>query len=810
MNAPFVISFEHYEFESELADLEYTSYDRTYPFLGGEPDWDFETRDEQFDSLGHQILTDDPTFHDLLQEARTKLGISETIPELISRDKHLDEALHYIMSIVGDDELSTSNSKFFGLLCMIMGVHISGIQVSWKDCGISDLVGNYAEGWIVLPPNAEASFEAVNRRNANQGVPYLLDPVRMKYLSPVRKQSEMENDLASKLTHLSEIAAWTDPSWFTYDYHQMALVFATVSFDYTSAQSFPYLHKTEGGCGGSPPYGNIDSAISGIFKYTRGRSIRAIVGVMAETVKIHLNEMKPAESFFLKSSHLAQMGDKRWLEYITAYRSLQSEGGLSRAETNSLLRALEGSQLPSEMLDLATDIEPANASIGVAISHLRNDGFIFTELDVKMLLNKRAKERAVFGTVPMRQVLQELEEEQRLFKTNHWKVLTEIAGSNREMRELTSNLLSSYEGEADDDKVRSIMRQYYTIRAESHNRFSSFMYSDTVKVFKASEVLTLLEKGDKPLRADFLQTEGIDKVVRSYDNDTISEKRRKESIVKWLSEDSLKTLLENPLPPGIGPDDSRLFFSIKRQVESNTSRKIFVILFTSDTRLGRLTEDYLATYARERQVTEPDFTIICSIITREQYLSVCLSGVAEMRMLRRGLESEGDTIKRIWDNLRKSDRRIPYWNFILGRPWYLPEDILTRIDTLARGTDRIRAFTRRTLYEVVCEYDYPNLDRGMELLTYHSSTNTIQSHGGGFLQRRTLAGMPGISWASYPVDDIRKWPDFSFGAKKSYTVDPHVIGQMARRLRIYKVRDRPIYDRVSSWRSNIPRVSTPQ
>ena len=46
-----------------------------------------------------------------------------------------------------------------------------------------------------MPPNREASIDAVTRHHKHSGVPIIMDPLKLKQVSAVRKQSVLETDL---------------------------------------------------------------------------------------------------------------------------------------------------------------------------------------------------------------------------------------------------------------------------------------------------------------------------------------------------------------------------------------------------------------------------------------------------------------------------------------------------------------------------------------------------------------------------------------------------------------------------------------
>lgn len=98
-------------------------------------------------------------------------------------EKDRGKTIHFVQSVVGDDETNTTNSYAFGPVIIGTGPVICGIKVSWKDTGCSKYLSNYAEGWTLTPINGESTFEAVSR-HAGNGVPFVLDPVKGKRIEP--------------------------------------------------------------------------------------------------------------------------------------------------------------------------------------------------------------------------------------------------------------------------------------------------------------------------------------------------------------------------------------------------------------------------------------------------------------------------------------------------------------------------------------------------------------------------------------------------------------------------------------------------
>jgi hypothetical protein len=662
------------------------------------------------------------------------LGFRDTFPELMG--KTLNQPYHVIESNVGDDSNVTTDLLMYGLLTLCTAVHVSFIKLSMKDIGISKWLANYAEGWMLTPPSAGSSFEAVNRYNKGRGLAFCLDPVKLKLLSAVRKQSSEEMDLESKLSHLAEIAAWTDRSWFTYDFHQMSLLLANCVFDFNDARSFPFLYKTEGGCGGLPPYGNLATAFSALHHYTRGRSKRAILGVMQESVAVSNDRMAPKDTFFLRASHLANAGDKQWAHYESAYRTMVDRGQLSRAEARDILRELTGSELNQDILSLGFEVTPERFTVGSAIGQLRDKGYLMTEIDVKLLEQKLEKERSVFGKKPIGDLLLEQEEAARLFKSQSWKLLTQLyEGSDAVRRSVDGKLGSITDG---FESFAVIAEDYYRLRGDHNAQFTSFFYTDTIRVFKTKDVQDYFGVKDPALARDFAKSEVIPAYRPMLEENRLKREARDE-VESWLESGDLNEILRGPLPTGIGTDDSRILKEIWEQpVNKNVTGHVTVLL-TDDSGLVRTS----AAILKQKDWGKRTTAAVCQL-RRNDYMAICLQGVRE------------DYDNKL-SGLTEAPRliKVPYYNYILRKMWYLPNEVVGGIRDMVPGNWRKSVETK--LY-----YDVPNLERGLERTTYRSDTNSITVWGGGCLSRLTVDNLPwGRSWAELPFSVITKWDDFS-------------------------------------------------
>lgn len=722
-----------------------------------------------------------PDLHDKLKTAaqdvcdRLKLPSFES---LINTDKSKKKDFSFIQSVVGDDEKTTTDSQAFGPLLIVAGPIISRVKVSWKDTGISKEVGNYAEGWTIVPPTTEASFEAVNRRHQRNGVPIVLDGVKLKLASPVRKQSKLELDLESKMKKISEAASWTHPAWFTYDYHQMMIIIAQNVFDFRDARSFPYLYTSEGGCGGLPPYSNLDTVKSAIFAFHKGKAKRTIYGIMHETLECHQGRLKPSETFFLRSTHIAQLGDQAWLKYDQVYRQMLKNSTPMDAKRQLDVLA-DKEALPAELLQKSAEVSPENVVIGTAISHLRHDGFIMTELDVKMFLESQKKIQALGGKIPFSQILSEIEDEKTKFKSNSWTVLGEISKlfSTEDFTSIGKlDELPLLEDEDGHETADAIMTGYYGLRSERYAEFTSFSYTDAIRVFKTSDVEEYIQRKGNVLRSDIVTQMSLPLSYR-FSTDIVSERERKERILSWISGGDLNDLLNHPLPPGIGPDDSRIFLrvfeNLSRVIEEETVHRPPVILLLSGDR--RLARD-LYNYAR---VAHPKKKWAIYTIEPMQYIGLCLTHL-------RAREDRED-----W---AMKPQNFKVWNYLALDYMDLPDQVVSDLYAQLRIKLGVRHFMP------IIEYDFPNLERALEPGSYRRETNTVSIRKSGFLRSQTLTSMSRrTSWACQPMDSIFGWDDFSVTSKTTYPlVKPKNFGSF------FNNPVRPdLYRAIASWNQRV-------
>lgn len=707
-----------------------------------------------------------------------------TLNELLGTDlSSQSRTFHEIESDCGDDEAITTDSASYGPLRINAGPVISRIKLSRKDSGASKRILNYTEGWIVTPPTAESCFEAVNRRHRGSGVPFLLDPVKLKNLSAVRKQSLKELDLPSKIEKQFEMAGWVARGQLSYDYHQMACILGITVFDFRDSRSFPYLYRTEGGCGGSPPFDNTDTVESAIHFFHKGKAQRTIYGLMKETVEIYDGRRAPNETFFVRSSHIAQLGDEAWKRYNAVYRSILK--GNNPSDARNLISILANKKsLPSEILEKGVEIPVDDVTKATAIAHLRREGFLLTELDVKLSIENRKKVLGLGGRTPFREILQEIEEEKKEFQSNSYKVLGTIADylskdeRNHDVFDLF-DIPSNTDGDEESCRLRKqILRSYYKLRQEHNADFTSFTYSDSLRVFKSSDVSEYVKQHGNVLRETI--TRQLDpRLKMAKEVDIPSEKARKEEILGWIEKDDIHTLLANPLPPGIGPDDGRIVQQVCQIIDGKPSRdetpNVFV-LFSSDRALGRTIRDRLRRRA-------PDKNWIVVQVFADLYMALCAND------LRRSLDREPHF---------RQGRNVEFYNFLNQSKAYFPK---TLFDNIQKEVSRIGkvSFFSHTLY------DFPNLERTMELAEWDPAARSIIAYGGGYLRRESLDLFGHKSWAAQPLDKFFRHPDFNCTSRMVYGLK---TSQNDRRIKTFANQAMPPSRRneITTWSAGVHRT----
>jgi len=655
-----------------------------------------------------------------------------------------------IRSFVGDDETITTNSLAYAVLCIVAGPLISKIKISWADVQFNRWMFNYAEGWILLPPTMDSGFESVTRHNRSTGVPIVLDPVRFKNLSAVRKQSNMEQDLPSKFRSLAETAAWTDRSWFTWDLHQYALILGVEIFDFMRSTMFPYLFQSEGGCGGAPPWNNLFTAAGAIFRYKRGRAYRGIIGIMTDADSVFTGLRSPQEALFTKNLNLALSGDKRWLEIRSEMERRKADAQLVGLPYDQSVVAAAEELIPRELLAVSSTVHPTDALTGSAIAFLRNKGYLMTEFDLVQKAADQKRTSAVWGKIPLR----EIEDQTNLRLKEYHESFLEALSDLHLVEKLDPQVYRELEGTPDPmaPGALAILEKYYRLRTQNIGLFSTFIFNERIRLFKTADVTKHYLKAVSSIRDAFC--EGVESNFRPdwrRRQQLFDEEETFSEVEHWLNSAPLNELFQGSFPPGIGTDDAR----IAREMRLDTERHLrdgrtggLYLVISSDKKMATacqqmLTHDY------------PDFNARIVEMAVPEYISWCLL--------------ENSNRPKAWGSSRSwlSQQRIqnPLHSGYVNIHGPL-------LDILEQESRFLPPFGRK---EFGVYYDYPNVNRTFK--RYRIQNGVAVEHTGGFLTRTRAEADWTIS--SKPLPSLYETDDFVFMKKKT------IYQPGNRRLRVY-------------------------
>mmetsp|Transcript_4340 Transcript_4340/g.9047 ORF Transcript_4340/g.9047 Transcript_4340/m.9047 type:complete len:688 (-) Transcript_4340:67-2130(-) len=677
------IRFTSYQsdFNSDI-DLDFQTEDHTYS-----SEWDFP------ESLQGRIL-------DRAREWGSRLKRDFNTALKIGAG---NGTIYAIISVTGDDEIITTDNVTIILLHLSTAEIISEITISGKDTGISGKKGNYTEGWILHGPAREADFTSVILRHHRDGVPLVFDITKLKATSAVRKQSSLELDLESKYSLLNKAADWVDKNWFTYDFAQMSLIFATCIFDFTAARIFPYLYKTEGGCGGKPPWNCVPTALCTLRYFNKGKSTKSVLALMDECYQISEFNIEPHEALYINASHYAQAGNEKLSQISNAKRFLQSFDKETRMEVLESCRGADA--LPPELLEKSVVVEVKDKLLGCAISELRKNGLILTELDVQLKQIGLEKFSDLLKNENMGTVRKRREEEKKRVKRNGLAQLSRFSNVDITLTNIEESALS-------------IMSRYYYIRTDLSD-MTSLIYAGLLRVFKTSDV------DDYYRRHSFGLSDEIITGISMLKNQNLNLKTNQAKTdlvyqIDWLETGELYDLFEDEIPPSIGSDDARLGRKILKSIEIHRDMDtilVFVII-SNDVRLEKSINKLVSHYGNVRIVR---YGLLPYIL--ECHTNISMAKVEAYNFLRNSTSR--------FDGIEKQIRQSVRWI----------------------GGDRVS-------YKIL--YDFPNINK--ELMGFFPiSKGLIGKTIGGFLRRETAraSGYQLLAW-----NDFKSLPDFEKSVKK--------------------------------------------
>jgi regulation of enolase protein 1 (concanavalin A-like superfamily) len=637
----------------------------------------------------HLIVLDENQTDGLLEEYKTFKEEKTKEFSLVIKD---NKTYDYLDSTVGDDLIVETNDPEVGVMILFVDENLLKVQISYKDVGFSEIVGNYAQDWCFRPINAYNHVIYALEHGKGSAITVSPDLVKLKDLSPVRKQSEMELDLASKYQSLYGSSDWVDENWLTYQMHQVSKLLGLVIFDFSMTFKSPFLTKSEGGCGGNPPWNNLDTLYSGLKLMQKGKSFGTTLGIMLEAKMINHHEMKPKESVFVKLAHIAETGYQSWFESIGMLETMKYFG--YSADSINQLRSLE--PLPGYLNDIGIKVPIEDISIGSAISHLRSQGVIMTELDVRLLIESLKKTQAITGNIPMREVLQEIETQKFITKKISLKFLRSIT----EVHPLITGTISSrYESlpKTLDEDFYQLTAEYYHIVNEYANFLSSFFYTEEINIFRTQDVLNLLGGSKNKILLQSL-FENIFEIKIDY-IEKVSQKTSTPSGVEfkllreWIDSINESKSFDLVRPPGIGTDDSRMYQEARSLIfdhEEKNLHYLIIIFITNDNNFCKITE-------RSLPRKNLDKNIILGQLRLEDYFIECAW---------------------IHDKSHDINRDGPKLLSIIDNKFY---PITKAMDDSIRFLLKPYKYHVKNKFRVRFIYDVPNIDKSLAGYTLSSS-----------------------------------------------------------------------------------------
>jgi hypothetical protein len=235
----------------------------------------------------------------------------------------------------------------------------------------------------------------------------------------------------------------------------------------------------EGGCGGHPPWNNLETVESAVHYFNRGKSSIGIYGIMNESRLIHDRIIEPKDSIFCRYSHLAASGDLVWESQISSLIKAKKLGYSDQAILD--LISGEDERLSPYKIDLKTD-----QYLLPTLSILRAEEKIQSELDVRLRFVSLQRLEALKSQVEFSKYLEKEKEEKKLLKQRSLKYLSEFFGKTDFSKEDYS-----------PGSKANILFGYYKLKQQDFGIPAIFQYSGTTRIFIKEEIDPLFENLNK-------------------------------------------------------------------------------------------------------------------------------------------------------------------------------------------------------------------------------------------------------------------------------------------------------------------------
>ena len=495
---------------------------------------------------------------------------------------------NHVSAFTGDDSVVMTDNPLVGTLPISIASAVLRLKISWSDVIVSKLCTNYAEEFILLPFSTKSGWSGTRNGAGSKHAPLILDPVKLRSISAVRKQSDEDMNLSSKFRDLAVRANWCNTDWLSYNGHQLALVLGLTCFDFRSERDFPFLDRGQGGIGGKPPWNSLETVRNTLFYFNSGRSTKVVVGLMREAIDAVIGTQTNDELMLHRAVHLAAHDPKAWIDLNSKILTAKNAGYTERQIREITSTLNEDFDIPHELEEKAIDVAIEDTLTGGIISYLRSAQYIMTELDVMVHAFSEQRINGIKGDIPMARLHSEQEEAMYQAKKTDWTKLSGLINSEKRDRDRCLDFLKDLP-DLQDPTIFDVMEEYYETFSDS--RLGSISFSPYQKIFQSSDVR---EHYDVKARA-ILAASMFPKGIFSYADETwqVHNSREKqlesEQIRNWLKEswDQDDPLVRN-IPFSIGVTDPLLLAQVDTVVAQYRETNVIFALVTADIKLQGL------------------------------------------------------------------------------------------------------------------------------------------------------------------------------------------------------------------------------
>eukprot|EP00971_Amphidinium_carterae_P185571 3684579-Amphidinium_carterae.1 len=203
----------------------------------------------------------------------------------------------------------------------------------------------------------------------------------------------------------------------------MLILFASCIFDLPSVGTSPILFKCTGGCGGTPPWGNVITAVMLTCRVRGGRSLPAVASIVRESNLRFDEKISPNETIFLQSVHSAQINPRGFAAFVDLVKTAASQG-IPKQEILDRRNECLNVGLPAEVLTRGMVIHPENVLMAGLIGNLHR--MIQTDLDLVVELAAAKRVAVLNGEQPVRVAFERIDAELLQFSMHKLDAISEF------------------------------------------------------------------------------------------------------------------------------------------------------------------------------------------------------------------------------------------------------------------------------------------------------------------------------------------------------------------------------------------------